>query len=403
MKPSILDQWRDLRRVIGQKNRFYMQKWASLDPDCRFEQLPFTTKAELAANQFEFPPYGTNLALAPSSYTRLHQTSGSTTGKPLIWLDTTSGWDWVVNSWRSTFAAIGITSKDRCFFPFSFGPYLGFWSAFEACVRESCFVLSGGGMSTTMRLRQIIEHGITVIFATPTYALRLVEQARKESVDLSATQVKTVVVAGEPGGNISTTKAAIESAWNARLIDHYGLTEVGPVAYEPRDRPGSLVVLDDQIIAEVIDPQSSKPVQKGEIGELVVTNLGRPDTPLIRYRTGDLVLSENQNSTEAALVLSGGIIGRVDDLIHVRGNNLYPTAIERVIRRFPDVTEFRIVVSKRNAMTDIEVEVEPIGTTTASEIANVLRDEIGFRIDVRAVPPGSLPRFELKSKRVVMK
>jgi phenylacetate-CoA ligase len=403
MKQSILDRWCDVRRIVGEKNSFYRKKWESFDPDCPLEQLPFTTKVELAANQIAYPPYGTNLTLTPSSYTRLHQTSGSTTGKPLIWLDSISGWDWVVDTWRSTFAAIGITSRDRCFFPFSFGPYLGFWSAFEACVRESCFVLSGGGMSTTMRLRQIIEHGITAIFATPTYVLHLVEQAKKESVDLSKSGVRTVVVAGEPGGNISTTKAAIENAWNARLIDHYGLTEVGPVAFEPRNSPGSLVILDDQIIAEIIDPQGSKPISKGEIGELVVTNLGRPDTPLIRYRTGDLVRLGDESSPDSPLVLSGGIIGRVDDLIHVRGNNLYPTSIERVIRRFPDVAEFRIVISKQNAMTDIEVEIEPASTIAESEIAKALRDEIGFRINVRTVPTGTLPRYELKAKRVVMK
>jgi phenylacetate-CoA ligase len=258
-------------------------------------------------------------------------------------------------------------------------------------------------MSTTTRLRQIIEHGITAIFATPTYVLHLVEQAKKESVDLSKSGVRTVVVAGEPGGNISTTKAAIENAWNARLIDHYGLTEVGPVAFEPRNSPGSLVILDDQIIAEIIDPQGSKPISKGEIGELVVTNLGRPDTPLIRYRTGDLVRLGDESSPDAPLVLSGGIIGRVDDLIHVRGNNLYPTSIERVIRRFPDVAEFRIVVSKQNAMTNIEVEIEPASTIAESEIAKALRDEIGFRINVRTVPTGTLPRYELKAKRVVMK
>jgi phenylacetate-CoA ligase len=394
-------RWVALRQVVSSSNRFYRSKWSALAADATLEQHPFTTKAELVADQAAHPPYGSNLTRPLAEYTRLHQSSGTSTGRPLRWLDTPAGWDWVVGCWQSTFAAIGVTRSDRCYFPFSFGPFLGFWSAFEACERAGCFLLSGGGANTSIRLRQIVDLGITCVFCTPTYALHLLETARVEGIDLAASAVRTVVVAGEPGGNIASTKSAIEAGWGARLIDHYGMTEVGPVAYERRDEPGFLSVIEKEIIAEVIDPATGRPTPPGEIGELVVTNLGRPDSPLVRYRTGDLVRRTADGK------IAGGVVGRADDMLHVRGNNLYPSAIEAVVRRFPEVAEFRIVVSKATALTDVEVRIEPNRADATerlvSEVAKALHDEFAFRMTVRGVPPGRLPRFEMKAKRVELK
>jgi phenylacetate-CoA ligase len=407
LSPQQQTRLADLIVQVRESNSFYQGKWAAtgVDSTSHFDRLPFTTKAELVDDQIAHPPYGSNLTGPILNYTRLHQSSGTTTGQPMRWLDTTAGWDWVVTCWQSTFDSIGISPTDRCFFPFSFGPFLGFWSAFEACLRRGCFVLSGGGFSSVARLRCIIDHGITAVFCTPTYALHLLELAKQNGINLEKSNVKTVVVAGEPGGNIASTKAMIEIGWGARLIDHYGMTEIGPVAYEHRDDPGFLTVIESDQIAEVIVPQGTQPVKVGDIGELVVTNLGRPGSPLIRYRTGDLVRESSTRSEQGWMRLDGGIIGRADDMLHVRGNNLYPSAIEAIVRSFTDVVEFRILVNRDEALTDIELEIEPEASCDHNrllrDLTQRLKTTIGFRIQVKTVPPGQLPRFELKAKRIV--
>lgn len=376
-------------------------------PDSRtwddFRRLPFTTKAELAADQQNHLPYGTRFRLPPEAYSRLHQTSGTTTGQPLRWFDTPQSWSWILDCWHAGFRdCVGITPCDRIYFPFSFGPFLGFWAAFEAAARAGNLALSGGGLPTTARLRAILEHRASVLCCTPTYALHLAEVAEKESIDLKSSALRAVVVAGEPGGTIPATRERIGAAWNARVFDHYGLTEVGPVAFETAGRPNEMKLLESEFIVEVLDPATGEPA---ETGELVVTNLGRLGSPLIRYRTGDLVALSPDRDADGSRYLRGGILGRADDMIQIRGNNLYPTALEGVIRRFAAVAEYRIVVDQTGALADLRIEIEPVpgadGPSAAATVARALRDELLFRADVTAVPPDSLPRYELKSRRVV--
>lgn len=403
---------RELLRVVVGTNPFYARKLAGIRPDdiCTpddFARLPFTTKAELAADQAEHPPYGTALTFPAEQYTRLHQTSGTSTGRPLRWLDTPQSWDWLLDCWRAAFELISLSRQDRLFFPFSFGPFLGFWTAFEAAARSGYRCLAGGGMSSTARLRFLAEHGCTVVFATPTYALHLAEVAAREGLDLAAGPVRAVVVAGEPGGSIAATRDRIEAAWGARVFDHYGLTEVGPAAVEAADSPGQMYLLESHYLAEVLVPGSDQPATPGQTGELVLTNLGRQGSPVIRYRTGDLVrLASGPDPTGRTwLRLDGGVLGRVDDMIHVRGNNVYPAALEAVVRRFPQVVEYRLVVDRSGPLTDLCIEIEPVtgadGPSLAEQVARAVRDELLFRAEVVAVPPGSLPRYELKARRLV--
>ncbi len=398
-----------LRTVAGSEG-FYASKYraAGCNPLdvltlADFAKLPLTTKSELAADQANHEPYGTNLLQPQRDYCRVHQTSGTTTGRPLRWLDTATSWNWLLDCWWDGFHdCIGLTADDRVFFPFSFGPFLGFWAAFEAVTRAGHFAISGGGMPTTTRLRTILEHRATVICCTPTYALHLAEVAENEKIDLHQAGVRAVVVAGEPGGSIPTTRERIARAWGARVYDHYGLTEVGPVAFETTDRPNEMRLLESKFIVEVLDPVSGYP---SESGELVLTNLGRLGSPLIRYRTGDLVTLSPDLDTLGHRYLVGGILSRADDMIHIRGNNLYPSAIEAVIRRFPEVVEFRIVVDQSEALADLKIEIEPAsnssGVNLAQLVSRAIRDDLLFRADVVSVAPGTLPRFELKSQRVV--
>ncbi len=388
----------ELLAAILSSNSFYARKFAGINPSTvELNQLPFTTKAELLANQQAHPPYGSALTFPLHRYTRMHQTSGTTTGQPLRWLDTPESWDRMLGCWRQIFELIRLRDDDRLFFAFSFGPFLGFWTAFEAASRSGHFILPSGGMSSSARLRFLIEHAATVVFCTPTYAMHLAEVAAKDGFDLAKSPVRMLVVAGEPGGSIPATRQRIESAWGARVIDHSGLTEVGPVAVECLARPGGLSILENDYIAEVIKADSNG------VGELVLTTLGRVGSPLIRYRTGDLV--KPVFGKNGSLWLEGGILGRADDMIHVRGNNIYPAAIEAVVRRFPEVAEFRLIVDRSESLANLRIEIECVPSADDSvlvdRIAKALKDELLFRADVARVPPGSLPRFEMKARRVV--
>lgn len=395
------------------RNRFYARKFsaagvaaADIRSPVDLAALPFTTKAELLADQEAHPPYGEGLTYPRSHYCRLHQTSG-TAGRPLRWLDTAESWDGLLQCWETIYRLGGLEAEERLLLAFSFGPFLGFWTAFEAACRLGYLCLAGGGMSSTARLRLLLDNEATVVLCTPTYALHLAEVARQEGIDLAASPVRRVIVAGEPGGSIPATRARIESAWGARLLDHSGMTETGPLTAECLENPAGLHVLETEYIAEVVEPASGRPVAAGELGELVITNLGRWGSPLLRYRTGDLVRVDPRPCPcgRSFIRLDGGILGRTDDMIHLRGNNFYPSALEAVIRRFPEVAEYRVEVDQSGPLADLRVEIEPVswGSTAdiVEQVARAIRDELLFRAEVRAVAPGSLPRFEMKARRVM--
>lgn len=404
-----------LLREVLPGNRFYAQKLTRagvaslrLENLADWKSIPFTTKAELSADQEADPPYGTNRSFPLEQYSRLHQTSG-TSGRPLYCLDTPSSWQSCLDIWDRLFQVAGLGRGERFYFAFSFGPFLGFWSAFEAAGRAGCFCLAGGGLSTVARLREILEHRITVIVCTPTYALHLAEAACQQQVKLADSAVRAVLVAGEPGGNIPATRKRIEGVFGARVLDHAGLTEVGPTAIECWEQPGSLHIMETDYIAEIIDPAGHEPVPAGQVGELVLTTLTRVANPLLRYRTGDLVQQSPASCPcgRTFLRLDSGILGRVDDMIHLRGNNLYPSALEAILRRFAGVAEYRVTVDESAPLAELRIEVEPAdagqGGRLAHQVEQAIRDELLFRAEVWEVPAGTLPRFEMKARRVIRK
>jgi phenylacetate-CoA ligase len=393
------------------QNPFYQRKLAAVDFDPvsdPMEELPFTTRAELERDQAEHPPYGTNLTRPLAQYVRLHQTSGSSGGAPMRWLDTEANWLWWKKLWGIIYAAAGVTRRDRMFFPFSFGPFVGFWAAFESAVALGNLSLSGGGMTTPARLQFMLDHACTVVCCTPTYALRMAEVALSQGIDLPGSPVAKLIVAGEPGGSIPATRKRIEQAWGARVYDHTGMTEIGPLGFECEQAPGGVHLIESECIAEVIDPATGNAVADGEEGELVLTNLGRRDSPLIRYRTHDQVrLTRGQRCACGRWFarMEGGILGRIDDMVVVRGNNIFPASLEAIIRRFDAVAEFRVEVVEDGSLTRLRVDLEPSSKSEPSElaaqVARAIQDTLNLRADVRAVAAGSLPRFDMKSKRFV--
>jgi phenylacetate-CoA ligase len=237
---------------------------------------------------------------------------------------------------------------------------------------------------------------------TPSYALHLAEVARDRGLDLAKLGVRTTVHAGEPGAGIPAVRARIEEAWGARAYDHAGMTEMGAYGFECAAQAG-LHVIETEFIAEIVDPATGAPAREGE---LVLSNLGRLGSPVIRYRTGDRVRAAAGPCAcgRTFLRLEGGILGRVDDMLVVRGVNVFPSALEGIVRRFPAVDEFQIEVYRRQQMDEVRLLVE----VTEGEQPRVLaavreaaRVELGIRIDVAPAPARSLPRYELKARRLI--
>jgi len=393
-----------LTEVLVEGNRFYR---ARIRPDASVSEwgaIPFTTKAELSADQAAHPPYGTNLTYPLDRYVRLHQTSG-TTGAPLRILDTAESWHWWAETWQYVYRAAGVTAADRVFFCFSFGPFIGFWSAFAGAELLGALAISGGAQSTIERAAAILATEATVLLCTPTYALRLAEAAGEAGIDLARSTLRVSIHAGEPGASIPATRDRIEAAFGVRAFDHTGATEIGPTGFSCEARDG-VHLIESEFYVEIVDPVSGKAADEGE-GELVLTNLGRYGSPVIRYRTGDRVRAvRGRCSCGRTLVkLDGGILGRVDDMVIVRGVNVFPSALEAVIGRFAEVAEYRIEAYTERGMDALRCTIEPVPGCDAAGLARVVGDAIhqgiGVRCPVIIAGPGSLPRFELKARRFV--
>ncbi len=389
-------------------NPFVRKKWQAAGihsaSDLRswddFFRLPFTTKAELAADQAEHPPFGTNLTYPPERYVRVHQTSGSS-GQPIRWLETHASWHWWARCWGFVFRGAGITPADRVFFPFSFGLFVGFWAGFEGAQALGALAIPGGGQDSPTRLAWMEALGATVLVCTPSYALHLLTVGRERGLDLSTLPVRITVHAGEPGAGILAVRRRIEEGWGAKAFDHSGMTEVGAYGFECVAQAG-LHVNESEFIAEVIDPLTGTAAAEGE---LVLTNLGRAGSPVFRYRSGDRVRLATSPCAcgRTFLRLEGGVLGRLDDMLIVRGVNVFPSAIEGLVREFPTVDEFLMEVYTRAEMNELRllVEIDGAPARTAQEVQERLRARLGIRIEVVPVPAKSLPRHELKARRVV--
>lgn len=380
-----------LQQALVPANAFYAPRMsAGFHSLAEFSaQVPFTAKAELVQDQLAYPPFGSNLTYPLETYSRFCQTS-STTGSPLRWLDTPESWEWMLGCWTRVYEAAGVRAGDRIFFAFSFGPFLGFWTAFDAARQMGCLAIPGGGMGSTARLRTMRESRANVLCCTPTYAIRLAELAAAEQVALSDLAVRTLIVAGEPGGSVAGTRAMLERLWpDTRIVDHHGMTETGPVSYECPVRPCVLHVIEEAFFAEIVDPHTGDPMPPGRAGELVLTNLGRTASPVIRYRTGDIVQPGPPGLCacgSAEMTLEGGILTRRDDMVVIRGVNIFPSAIDDVLRACGGVAEYRVEVTTVRSMEEIRVDVEP--ETGAAEnlcprLEGALRDSLGLRIPVQ--------------------
>ena len=402
-----LERLRGLVREILPHNRFYAAKLsrvpAELPSLAALEDWPFTFKEELVGAAAATGGPG-NLTWPSDRYVRFHQTSG-THGRPLPVFDTADDWAWWMACWQSILDRGGVRSGDRVLVASSFGPYVGFWSCFDAVLTRQAMAIPTGGMTSLARLELARALGATVLVATPSYSLHLAEVASEHKLGLEHLRIRLVIVAGEPGGSVPAVRARIGEAWGAEVLDHAGATEVGP--WGVGDLAGrGLDVIEPWFHPEFLSVETGRAAGPGELSELVLTTLGRAGAPVIRYRTGDLVRPRWPTAEEIAaggcpwVRLEGGVVGRADDMLVVRGVNIFPGAIDDIVRGFPEVVEYRLTVSTRESLDVLHLEIED-RLSEPGRVARELQLRLGLRVEVAAVPGGSLPRFEGKARRII--
>lgn len=392
-----------LLELVLERNPFQRSRVEALgiEGEPRLGDLPPLTKLELVADQEAEPPFGTNLTYPLDRYTQLHQTSG-TTGRPLRVLDTAEDWAWWRTRFAHTLSVAGIGAGDRVALAYSFGPHIQFWAAKEGLQEVGALGVGLGGMTSAQRLQTIGEVGATAVWCTPTYALRLLEVAVEQRLEAALESVQLVLCTGEPGASLPAVCSRVEEGFGARCIDHAGLTEAGPFGYPCPDGHG-LHVDEGEFVCEILD-NDLHATAPGERGELVLTPLRRTGFPVLRYRTGDVVVNSEHRCPAGhdGRWLPGGIVGRADDMVVIRGMNVYPSAIEEAVRNVNGSGEFRITFySERSGMDEIKLEVELDEGGAARRLQEIMRQQLGLRVRVVPVTPGVLPREDGKARRVV--
>jgi len=400
-----------LAKVVP-SNRYYQDRFGCSELSVRsleeWSRLPTSKKSDWLSDD----PSGIALhhTFPQSMYRRYHRTSG-TRGKPMVILDTGEDWQWWISTWQYVLDACGIRSEDRIMMAFSFGPFIGFWSAHDACLNRGCMVIPCGGMSTAARIDLIQSAEPSVLFSTPSYAMHMADDAVQRGIDLVGSSIRQVFVAGEPGGSVPAIRARIESSFGAKVMDHAGATEVGPWGFGSSDGQ-AIHVIESEFIAEFLpweldqgDVNIQSDLDPGnDLFELILTSLGRVGAPVFRYRTGDLVRPSFSSDSESCFVrLESGVLGRTDDMIVVRGVNIFPSSIDAIVRSFPAITEYRLTVFKKGAMDALLLEYES-GLNADEKIAEWLAEKLSIQLNLRfeviRVSHGDLPRSEGKAKRL---
>jgi phenylacetate-CoA ligase len=376
-------------------------------------RIPFLTRDDWMASQEEKPPYGEIPTIGGSGAIRIHTTSGTTGRGPLRALDSRKDWAWIAEMWCYGIWGCGIRPSDTAYVAFGYGSFIGFWGLHYAMEKIGVLNVPGGAQTTEARVLQIVDFGATVVAATPTYAIRLAQEAEQLGIDLRGSNVTRLILSGEPAGSIPQTKALIEEQWGAKAFDTAGMTEIGTImVFECAHQPGGTHIIEDHVLEEVLDPDTLEPVAFGERGERVVTSFGRGTVPLLRYRTGDLVCRVPASTCACGRgfdIYEGGLLGRVDDMKLIRGTNVYPRAIEAIVREFPEVEEFQAVIFHEGIRDEIKLRVE-LSPEFSVEAWEHLHDDLhrrlahaheGLNFHVERAAHGELPRFELKAKRMI--
>ena len=396
---------------------FYRKKFdnAGLKPsdirslDDLKRKVPITDKSEIIELQQQRPPYGDTLAL-PMDFVAHHCETSGTTGLPLAIPYSTYDSVRYGESWVYGFWGLGIRPSDTLYFAFGWGNFAGFWSAYWGARRLGCRVISGGGLDTKGHIEAILRMKPTVLISTPTFALRIAAVAAEMGVNLSKSSIKFTYHAGEPGPTaLPGMREQIEKAWGAKAGELLGIAEVDAMA--PGCPLGDGVHVNEMnLYSWSMDPTSQDEVPDGEIGENIVTGYGNTAQPLLNYRTHDLVRRRSSCACGRTWSkLEGAVLGRTDFMVTVRGTNVYQTAVENILNKVEGISmHYELVLTHEEGNDAMTVRFEPEASIDpdnwqqlASDAGDRIHKALHVRLKVVPVAPKSLPRFELKTKRII--
>jgi len=373
--------------------------------------VPLTDKQDFIQLQQQRPPYGDTITL-PFEMVQHHVETSGSTGIPLAVPYSAYDTERVGESWTYGFWAHGIRPEDSFYFAFNWGNFAGFWSAYFGARRMGCRVISGGGADSQGHIKNILRLKPTVLISTPTFALRLAEVAKQMSVDLRDTSIKFTYHAGEPGPfALPAMKRQIDEAWGADSGELLGIAEIEALAPGCPHRDG--VHLNEMnVFGWSMNPETGEEAAEGEIGENVVTSYTYSAQPLLNYRSHDLVRRTYRCTCGRTWAkFPGVVLGRTDFMVTVRGTNVYQTAVENLLGEMKEVSPFyQLVLEQIESNDRMVVEFEPESALAESEwaplakrIGDRIHAALHVRLDVIAVKPGGLPRYDLKTKRIIDK
>ena len=371
------------------------------------KRLPTINKATLRERQQAVPDFGDITCVPEEEIVYISASSGSTgvpTASPFSYEDFEAFQDFEARLFWSS----GMRPTDRYCHALNFTLFVGGPDVIGA-QKVGALCVWAGTIPSERLLAIFQQWKPTVTWTTPSYAWYLGETAKSHGIDPASLSIKKIFVAGEPGGSIPETRENIEALWGADLYDYYGLSDIfGACAGMCVEKDG-LHWAEDHILAEVINPETGEEVAEGERGELVLTSLKKKARPLIRFRTADIVsyTTEKCRCGRTHLRLHG-VHGRLDDMLIIRGVNVFPSDIEAIVRNNNDLTgEYRMIVTEENHMTTLTVEVEhaPSVIGDTSRLAADLQKEcvkiLGIRPRFNILAPDTLPRATHKAKRVI--
>jgi len=373
-------------------------------------KVPKVEKAMMREIQRKDPfPYGDMLCVPLERVTEYHQTSG-TTGQPVYQPDTWQDWEWWAEAWSYIMYAMGFRDTDRIFIPFGYNIFVAYWAGHYAGEKMGCEVVPGGVLDTESRILKMQELQATALMATPTYVLGMADKARSMGIDPATDlSISKILCAGEPGASIPATKKRMEEAWGAKVYDHVGATEIGAWAYECTAQPGGIHINEALFLAELEDTETGEPItEPGKRGKLIITALDREAQPCIRFDSKDVTqwAQEPCPCGRTFRLMKGGVVGRADDIAKVKGVLLAPSAIEEVVRSFPELSdEFEVEVTKKGDLDDITLRVEMIPEeagnreSVEAKLVDQLRLKTNLRYNIEFHDYGTLPRYTLKAKR----
>ncbi|HZI82514.1 MAG TPA: AMP-binding protein [Casimicrobiaceae bacterium] len=423
---AILARLREVTRYAYAHAPFYRRKWdeAGFHPDRLrtledFEdKVPVVTKADLREAQARSPMFGDYLCVPESEIHHIHGTSG-TTGRPTAFGIGRGDWQAIANAHARIMWGMGIRPGDTVFIAAIFSLYMGSWGTLAGAERLGCrsFPFGAGAPGMSARAAMwLANFKPTAFYGTPSFALHLAEVARSEGYEPRDFGLRLMFFSGEPGASVPGVRDRIRDAYGARVIDCGSMAEMTPfmnVAGSEQSDQGMLC-WQDVVYTEVCDPKTFRRVPYGQRGTPVYTHLERTSQPMIRLVSGDLTLwvDEPNPCGRTYPRLPNGIFGRIDDMITIRGENVYPSEIDAVLNQLAGYGgEHRIVITREATMDELLVRVEaaagaldsgaPAEEAMRAEARQRLQKVLGLRAMVEIVPPGTFPRTDFKARRVV--